>query len=125
MEGFSRRDRVAQLIMRELAQIIQRDLSDPRIDMITVSHVNVSSDMKHAKVFVSQLVDTYSERNQDKVTTCLQVLNHAAGFLRRHLAMRVALRTIPALRFHYDGALDDGCRINEIITMANQSLPKK
>ena len=105
--------------MRELAQMIQHEVSDPRVGMVTVSHVDVTSDMKYAKVFVTRL--TTDESEQD-IKECLQGLSHAAGFLRRRLAGRVELRNIPELRFHYDKSLEHGFHMDELIAKANVDL---
>lgn len=116
---FSRTSRIGELIMRELAQMIQHEVSDPRVGMVTVSHVDVTSDMKYAKVYVTRL--TTAESEQD-IKECLQGLTHAAGFLRRRLAGRVELRNIPELRFHYDKSLEHGFHMDELIARANVDL---
>jgi ribosome-binding factor A len=116
---FSRTNRIGELIMRELAQMIQHEVSDPRVGMVTVSHVDVTSDMKYAKVYVTRLTTTESEQD---IKECLQGLSHAAGFLRRRLAGRVELRNIPELRFHYDKSLEHGFHMDELIAKANVDL---
>ena len=116
---FSRTNRIGELIMRELAQMIQHEVSDPRVGMVTVSHVDVTSDMKYAKVYVTRL--TTDESEQD-IKECLQGLSHAAGFLRRRLAGRVELRNIPELRFHYDKSLEHGFHMDKLISKANIDL---
>lgn len=116
---FSRTNRIGELIMRELAQMIQHDVSDPRVGMVTVSHVDVTADMKYAKVYVTRLITNESEQD---IKECLQGLSHAAGFLRRRLASRVELRNIPELRFHYDKSLEHGFHMDELIAKANIDL---
>jgi len=117
---FSRTSRIGQLIMRELAQMIQHEVSDPRVGMVTVSHVDVTADMKYAKVFVTRLNGVDSEQD---VKECLAGLSRAAGFLRRNLAGRVELRNIPELRFHYDKSLEHGFQMDELIAKATKDLP--
>ncbi len=107
--------------MRELAQMIQHEVSDPRVGMVTVSHVDVTADMKYAKVFVTRLTTDNSEQD---IKECLAGLSHAAGFLRRRLASRVELRNSPELRFHYDKSLEHGFHMDELISKANKDLPK-
>ncbi|MDH5357197.1 MAG: 30S ribosome-binding factor RbfA [Gammaproteobacteria bacterium] len=116
---FSRTNRIGEVIMRELAQMIQQEVSDPRVGMVTVSHVDVTSDLKYAKVYVTRLNGVDSEQD---INECLQGLSHAAGFLRRGLAGRVDLRTIPELRFHYDKSLEHGFHMDELIAKANKNL---
>jgi len=117
---FSRTNRIGQLVMRELAQMIQHEVSDPRVGLVTVSHVEVTSDMKYAKVFVTRLNGVDSEQDIDE---CLQGLKRAAGFLRKNLAGRVELRNIPELRFQYDKSLEHGFNMDELIAKATKDLP--
>jgi len=116
---FSRTSRIGEMIQRELAQMIQHEVSDPRVGMVTVSHVDVTSDLKYSKVYVTRLATTESE---EEIEQCLQGLNRAAGFLRRGLAGRVELRAIPELRFYYDKSLEHGFHMDELISKANKNL---
>jgi len=118
---FSRTSRIGQLILRELAQMIQHEVSDPRVGLVTVSHVDVTADMKYAKVFVTRLSGVDSEQDIDE---CIQGLTRASGYLRRNLAGRVELRNIPELRFVYDKSLEHGFQMDELIAKANKDLPK-
>jgi ribosome-binding factor A len=113
---FSRTNRISEVVMRELAQMIQHEVSDPRVGLVTVSHVDVTSDLKYAKVFITRL-DGF-ETEQD-VKECLKGLANAAGFLRRNLAKRVELRAIPELRFLYDKSLEHGFHMDDLIAKAN------
>lgn len=119
---FSRINRVNEVLMRELAQLIQQEVGDPRVGMVTVSYVNVSGDLKQAKIYVTRLngFDSAAE-----VEDCLQALNHASGFLRRELARRVKLRHMPELLFYYDDTLDHGFHMDELIARANADNPAK
>ena len=119
---FSRTNRIGQLILRELAQMIQHEVSDPCVGLVTVSHVDVTADMKYAKVFVTRLSGVDSEQD---IEECLTGLRRAAGFLRRNLASRVELRNIPELRFHYDKSLEHGFQMDELIAKANKDLPEE
>lgn len=113
---FNRKDRFSEVVMRELALMIQREVSDPRVGMVTVSDVNVTSDLKYAKVYVTRLNGFESEQDMQE---CLKGLNSAAGYLRRGLAGRVKLRNIPELQFVYDKSLENGFRMDELIAKAN------
>ena len=119
---FSRTNRIGQLVIRELAQKIQHEVSDARVGLVTVSHVDVTADMKYAKVFITRLNGVDSEQD---IEECLAGLRNAAGFLRRNLAGRVELRNIPELRFHYDKSLERGFQMDELIAKANKDLPKE
>ena len=108
-QEFSRTQRVGGQIQRELAQIIQQELRDPRLGLLTISAVEVSKDMTHAKVFV-----TLMNPEQD-VTETLKVLKKASGFLRRALGKRIVLRVLPELHFAYDSSLDEGMRVDALL----------
>ncbi|OUR64194.1 ribosome-binding factor A [Methylophaga sp. 42_25_T18] len=116
---FSRTNRISEVVMRELAQMIQLELSDPRVGMVTVSHVDVTSDLKYAKVFITRLNGFDSDQD---VKECLKGLSNAAGFLRRGLAKRVELRAIPELRFLYDKSLEHGFHMDDLIAKANANI---
>ncbi|MBD3634129.1 MAG: 30S ribosome-binding factor RbfA [Methylophaga sp.] len=115
---YSRTSRFGEVIMRELALMIQREISDPRVGMATVSHVDVTADLKYAKVYVTRLNGFESEQD---AAECIKGLNSAAGYLRRGLAGRVQLRNIPELQFVYDKSLENGFRMDELIAKANAS----
>jgi ribosome-binding factor A len=118
-QEFSRTSRIGEVIMRELAQMIQQEVSDPRVGMVTVSHVDVTSDLKYAKVYVTRLNGVESDQDVDE---CIAGLTNAAGFLKRGIAKRVEIRTIPELRFYYDKSLEHGFHIDELIAKANKDL---
>ena len=118
-QEFSRTSRISEVIMRELAQMIQQEVSDPRVGMVTVSHVDVTSDLKYAKVYVTRLNGVESDQDVDE---CITGLTNAAGFLKRGIAKRVEIRTIPELRFHYDKSLEHGFHMDELIAKANKDL---
>ncbi|KTD28734.1 ribosome-binding factor A [Legionella israelensis] len=112
MNHFKRTDRVAGLIQRKLAQIIQQEVKDPRLSgFVTVSAVKVSSDLGHAKVYFTVL-------NEDK-ELATSILNSAASFLRTVLARSIKLRTVPQLHFVYDESIEYGKRLSRLIDEAN------
>ena len=113
-QEYSRTQRVADQIQRELAVLIQQEVKDPRVGMVTVSAVEVSRDMGHAKVFVTILNIDDPQVNQ----TTIKVLNNAASFLRGQLGRRMQLRTVPNLRFHYDDSLRQGNYLSNLIDQA-------
>jgi ribosome-binding factor A len=108
-QEFSRIQRVGGQIQRELAQLIQQELRDPRVGLVTISAVEVSKDMAHAKVFI-----TLMDPDQD-VEATLKILKKASGFLRRALGKRIQLRVLPELHFVYDSSLDEGMRISALL----------
>lgn len=110
---FSRTDRFSQQLQREVAQILQREIKDPRVVMPTISDVEVSRDLAYAKVFVTFLND-----DQDEVKEALKVLNDAAGFIRTLLGKRLKARITPNLRFEHDSSLNEGIRMSKLVNEA-------
>lgn len=109
---YPRTRRVSEQVQRELAGLVHEEIKDPRLGMVSVSGVEVSTDLAHAKVFISVLGDDAA------VTASIQVLNNAAGFLRRKLGARMRLRTVPRLRFLHDRSLAEGARMDALINSA-------
>lgn len=109
---FSRTRRVGEQMQRELAQLIQREVKDPRLGMVTVSGVDVSRDYSSAKVYITVL----GENTNPEQT--LAILNKVSGFLRHELGQRMVLRTIPALTFHYDESVERGSELSRLIDEA-------
>jgi ribosome-binding factor A len=111
-KDFDRTRRVAEQIQRDLAQLIQFQIKDPRLGMVTVSSVEVSRDYSNAKVYVT----VFNQDDNPKVA--LDILQHAAGFLRHELGQRLRLRTIPHLHFYYDESIARGAHLSALINTA-------
>ena len=109
---FSRADRVAQELQKEIAVILQREVKDPRIGMVTVSDVEISRDLAYAKVFVTFLFD----RDPDAVKAGLQGLEKATPYIRSLLGKAMRLRIVPELKFMYDQSLVEGMRMSNLVT---------
>ncbi len=109
---FPRTRRVGEQIQRELAALIHDELRDPRLGMVSISSVQVSRDMAHAKIHVSVL------GKDEQVSDSLGVLNHAAGYLRHKLGKILHMRVIPVLRFYHDRSLEEGARLGALINEA-------
>ncbi|MDN3554735.1 30S ribosome-binding factor RbfA [Halomonas maura] len=114
MREFKRTDRVADQLQKELAVLIQREIKDPRLGMVTVSGVTVSRDLGYADVHVTLLGEQDAERIKENLT----VLKRAAGFLRSQIARRIKLRHVPELRFHFDESVVRGQRLSSLIDEA-------
>jgi ribosome-binding factor A len=112
-KDFPRTRRIGEQLQRELAELIRDEISDPRIGMVTVSAVDVTRDLAHAKVFVAVL-----GANAEQTAESIEILKSAAGFLRKLLGQRLRLRTVPALHFHYDDSFDRGARLSQLIDQA-------
>jgi ribosome-binding factor A len=117
MREFGRDLRVADFVRDELARIIQREMRDPRVGMISVNEVTVSKDLAFADVYVSSMeAPTAKEREE-----LIGVLNKAAGFFRSELAKRHNMRTTPKPRFHYDETIERGPALEALIDYAVSS----
>ena len=117
MKEFSRTARIADFLKRELGSLIQLELRDPRIGMVSVTDAEVSRDLSHAKIFVTVM----GKDNAEEAAESLAALNKAAGFLRSHVAKVNNARTTPQLRFFYDSSIDRGQRLSSLIQQAVDS----
>ena len=99
---FKRSDRVAQELKKEVAVILQREVKDPRIGMVTVSDVEVSRDLAYAKIFVTFLFDKGLEK--------------ASPYIRSLVGKVMRLRIVPELRFIYDESLVEGMRMSNLVS---------
>jgi ribosome-binding factor A len=111
---FKRSDRVADAVQRELADLIRREIRDPRLAMINVTGVDVSRDLAEAKVFVN-FIEPLDDKEHDERTV---VLNKASGFIRSQLMRRMRLRATPKLNFFYDATGDRGRHLSALIDYA-------
>lgn len=103
---FARSQRVAEQIQRELADLLQFEVKDPRVSMVTVTEVEVTGDLAHAKVYYS---------STEGSPELQKGLEKAAGFLRSQLSQRMLMRTVPQLHFVYDASIERGMRLSRLI----------
>ena len=104
-----RTDRVDELLRQEIGAILAREVADPRIGFATVTDVKTTSDLSHAKVWVSVIGDAAERRET------LVALDRAMGFVRRELGVRLRLRRIPALHVELDASMERGTRLLQIL----------
>ena len=112
---FSRSSRVAEQVRRELAELIQLEVKDPRVGLVTLTDVEISPDYAHAKVFFTSL------KGESGVSEVLAGLRAASGFLRRELGRRIRIHTLPELHFAYDRSVEQGDRLSRLIDGAVKS----
>jgi len=112
---FSRTDRVAQQIHKEVASILQQEFKhrEPEVGMITVSGAEVSRDLSHAKIFI-----TFYVSDEEKIKQDMAKLIDARGFVRGLLGRRVRMRNVPALHFVRDTSIVEGARISALVNQA-------
>ena len=111
---YSRAQRVGDQIQRELAMLIPREVKDPRLGFITVTGVNVSRDMGHAKVFITLMNNDSAEDIEQN----LEVLSEVAGYLRMLLGKSMKMRSVPQLHFRYDESISRGAYMSALIEKA-------
>ena len=109
--------KVSDQIQRDLAELIARELKDPRVGMVTLQSVEVTPDYAHAKVYFSLLIGEQQE-TQD-------ALNQAAGFLRNGLFKRLSIHTVPTLHFQFDRTTERAADMNALIAKAVSSRGKE
>ncbi len=110
---YSRTSRVSQQVQKELARILQQEVKDPRIGMVTISGVDITRDLAYATVYVTFL--TIGDQTNEE---SLKGLNAASGYIRRLLGKAMRLRIVPEIRFTFDSTLTEGLRISELVSGA-------
>ncbi len=109
-----RQEKLGEQFAEELSELMRTRLKDPRVGFASITRVEVSNDLRHAKVFVS-VMGTLDEQ---KAT--MKGLSNAAGYLRHELATRIPLRYMPELGFKLDTSIEEGSRVLELIKQATQ-----
>lgn len=106
--GIDRMQRVSDLMHRSIAKLLREEFKDPRIGMVTISSVEVSRDLAHAKVYITVL-------QESKIKETIDILNEASGFFRGHLARTLNLRLVPKPRFIFDESVMRGSHIESLL----------
>jgi len=106
-----RSHRVADLLQKEIAELVFRRVKDPRASNVTISGVEVSGDLKHARVFFCVM----GENSEEAKVNAVSGLEKAKGFIRQELGRRLSLRYIPQLEFVYDNSFEHGDRIERLL----------
>src|SRR5579863_5971189 len=109
-----RQEKLGELIAIELSDLLRMRLKDPRIGFASITHVEVSGDLRHAKVSVSVM------GSPEEQAASMKGLKHAAGFLRHELASRLTLRYMPELVFKLDTSIEQGAHVLELIRKSEQ-----
>ncbi|MCY4329085.1 MAG: 30S ribosome-binding factor RbfA [Endozoicomonadaceae bacterium] len=110
--GFSRTQRVADQIQRNVANILQMEMRDARLGMVTINEVKVSTDLSYADIYVTFMgIDD----DQNGFKEQIKILTEACGYIRSRLGKMSSMRSVPALRFHYDESLIRAGRISSLI----------
>lgn len=114
MANSHRQEKLGELFAVELSELIRTRLKDPRVGFASITHVEVSGDLRHAKIFVSVMGSP-----EDQAAT-MKGLKHASGYLRHELAERITLRYMPELVFKLDTSIAEGAKVLELIRQNEQ-----
>jgi len=106
---YQRSDRVGDLILEVIAELLRKDIRDPRLQTVTLTGVKVSKDLRHARVYFNIL------GGQDSRTNASAGLKSAGGFIRSKVGKQLNLRFVPAIEFTYDDSQDEAQRIDELL----------
>ena len=113
-KDYSRTQRIGDQMQRELAMLIQREIKDPRLGLVTLTGIDVSRDLAHAKVYFTVM----GKDDAASIALNQEILQEAAGYLRMLLGKAIKLRTIPQLHFHYDESVRRGAQLSALIERA-------
>ncbi len=111
---YQRKDRVGDLIQREISQMILLELKDPGIGFVTITGVEVSADLKRAQIYYSIL-----GAEESKIKTA-KALKRACGFIQHEIGKRLRLKHVPEIAFRFDGSVEYGARIEQLIQKIHQ-----
>lgn len=114
---YARTQRVADYLQRELAALIQHEVRDPRVGMVSITGVDVSRDLGHAKVHCTVM----GSDSSDDARESIEALNKAAGYLRSLLSRDSTMRSVPQLRFYFDASVGRGRDMERLIKRATAS----
>lgn len=113
---FSRSQRMAEQLRRELAEIVQDEIKDPRLGFLSFTEVRMSRDLSHAVIYCSVF---HSEQNSaEQQHESIEILNRAAGFIRKEIARRIRARIVPTLKFVVDESVTRGAAMDDLISEA-------
>ena len=112
-----RQEKLGELITAEVSDLLRTRVKDPRVGFVSITHVEVSGDYRHAKIFVSVM------GNEEEQASTMKALKHATGFLRHELASRLTLRYMPEIVFKLDTSIEQGARILELIREVASEKP--
>lgn len=114
MKSFPRSDRVSGQVQKTMAELLRKEIKDPRLSAVTITGVRMSRDLRIAKIY-------FTAPNDEKTRTeALAGFERARGFVKRELAQRLGLRYMPDLKFFYDASIDYGEHIEKLLKAVKQ-----
>ena len=113
MKSFPRSDRVGGLLKKNLSDLLQKKIKDPRLQMTTITNVKMSSDLRHARIY---FIKSGGEKSK---VEAIEGFKNALGYVKRTLARQLGLRYMPELKFFYDESFDHGSHIDKVLDSLN------
>jgi ribosome-binding factor A len=113
MRTYRRQDQLSEVISHELSDLMRTRMKDPRLGFASITGVELSADLRHAKVFVSVMGDEQEQR------TSMRALASATGFLRHELAQCLSIRYVPELEFRLDTSIERGVHVLDLINQVS------
>jgi ribosome-binding factor A len=114
---YQRTDRVADLVRRDIAEVLLREVKDPRVRFVTITDVRLSKDLRNARVFFTTLL-----QEGQLLEEVQEGLRHAAGFVQRKVGGRLQLRCTPHITFAYDSSFENGAKMDKILSGIQEEL---
>ena len=115
----TRQEKLVGVLKEEVSEILRREIKDPRLGFFTIIDAEITSDLQHAKVFVS-IMGTEEERKQS-----MEVLKHAQHFVRQEFGKRVRMKVLPDIQFFRDETVDKGVRMLELLEEIKRDEEKR
>lgn len=118
MRPYTRAERISVKIQQAITELLVKKISDPRIEMATISDVTMSADLRLASVYVTAFGD------EEKIADTLAGFKKSKGFIKKHIAPQLGLKYMPDLRFFYDDSFDKAAKMDALIETAIKDLPQ-
>lgn len=118
MRPYTRAERISIKIQQAITELLSKKLSDPRIEMATISRVKMTADLRLASVYVTVFGDA------DKIAAALAGFKHSRGFIKKQIAPQLGLKYMPELRFFHDDSFDKAAKMDALIASAVKDLPQ-
>jgi ribosome-binding factor A len=118
MKPYTRAERISIKIQQAITEILTKKISDPRIEMATVSRVKLTPDLRLASIYVTVFGD------EDRITATLAGFKNSKGFIKKHIAPQLGLKYMPELRFFHDDSFDKAARMDALIDSVVKDIPK-
>ncbi|EMS78603.1 MULTISPECIES: 30S ribosome-binding factor RbfA [Desulfotignum] len=118
MKPYTRAERISIKIQQAITELLTKKISDPRIEMATVSRVKLTPDLRLASIYVTVFGD------EDRIAATLAGFKNSKGFIKKHIAPQLGLKYMPELRFFHDDSFDKAARMDALIDSVVKDIPK-